>query len=277
VVVELLITVVVSAGALVAARVIRLLGRPGLGPSAEVPAATAWPAAPARPGLAGLDLEGDAGRGILGAVAAAGRLPGVDQARLLLAGADGPLRWATAVDRRGGVVADRHRRLAAGPCLAAFADVRTVAIDDVDADPRRVGRDRRLPWATMSASLNVPIEGPAGPLGVLELSRARPGSWDDAAVAAARAVAAVVGLLLAEAAAAHAARTLAGQLQHALSARIRVEQAKGVLMAREGLGEPAAWERLRRAARAARRPVDAVARDLLAELPGEAGRGGGGR
>jgi len=288
-----LITTLVTAVAMVAAKVMKAIGQAGAGPSAAVFAArgrpAAWPrrrgragvgrhdpaardAAPAWRGHAGLDLEGDAGRGVLGAVGAAARLPGVDRARLLLAGADGLLRWATAVDRRGRVVADPWRRLAAGPCLAAFRDVRPVAVDDVRADPSWA-HDRQLPWAGTRASLSVPVEGPAGVVGVIELSRARPGPWDDAGVAAARAVAGVVGLLLAEAAAAQAARTLAGQLQRALSARIRVEQAKGVLMAREGLGERAAWERLRRAARDARRPVDAVARDLLAALPGEAGPG----
>jgi AmiR/NasT family two-component response regulator len=42
---------------------------------------------------------------------------------------------------------------------------------------------------------------------------------------------------------------LAEQLQRALDARVVIEQAKGALVAREGLSEQEAFERLRRQAR----------------------------
>jgi len=58
-------------------------------------------------------------------------------------------------------------------------------------------------------------------------------------------------------------RTLVGQLEYALGARLRIEQAKGVLMARKGVDAPAAWELLRAAARSARRRADEVAVDVI--------------
>jgi GAF domain-containing protein len=273
------ITMVVTTAAMLAARVMRALGRTGAEPAREphrplarwrrraaAERVSAEPAALAD--LNDLDLAGDAGRSLLAAVGAARGLLGVDAARLLLAGADGCLRWATAVDRHGAPVADRHRRPAHGPSLAAFADARPVAVGDLRTDRRWAALGRQLPDARVRSTLSVPIETAAGPapIGVLELSCAGPRPWDEAAVAVARTYAAVLGLLLTEARAAAAARELAGQLRHALRARIRVEQAKGVLMAREGLGELAAWERLRRAARDTRRPVDVVARELLAGI-----------
>jgi AmiR/NasT family two-component response regulator len=68
-------------------------------------------------------------------------------------------------------------------------------------------------------------------------------------------------------AAAHARGELAAQLQAALDQRVLIEQAKGVLMQREGLAGPAAFERIRGMARSTRRTAAMVARQILAEVP----------
>jgi len=49
----------------------------------------------------------------------------------------------------------------------------------------------------------------------------------------------------------------------ALDRRIVIEQAKGMVMAREGVGEAAAFERLRMTARSSRRTVTEVAAQVL--------------
>ncbi|MEU3985885.1 ANTAR domain-containing protein [Streptomyces sp. NPDC026672] len=72
-------------------------------------------------------------------------------------------------------------------------------------------------------------------------------------------------------------RALAGQLQQALSSRVRIEQAKGMLAERWGVGADEAFGVLRRYARRHRTPVDLVARAVLertlddTELRGGAG------
>ena len=58
----------------------------------------------------------------------------------------------------------------------------------------------------------------------------------------------------------------------ALESRILVEQAKGVVMEREGLSARAAFERLRRQARARSRRLDEVAREVIADRPPRRGR-----
>ena len=60
-------------------------------------------------------------------------------------------------------------------------------------------------------------------------------------------------------------RELTSQLQHALAARITIEQAKGVLMARKGIDEAASFELLRTLARSSQRRAADVAADLLAD------------
>jgi anti-anti-sigma factor len=57
------------------------------------------------------------------------------------------------------------------------------------------------------------------------------------------------------------------QLEHALEHRVVVEQAKGVLMGREDLSVEEAFERLRAVARSRRRPVEELAREVVAGRP----------
>jgi AmiR/NasT family two-component response regulator len=59
---------------------------------------------------------------------------------------------------------------------------------------------------------------------------------------------------------------LAKQLQQALDARVVIEQAKGALVAREGLTPVDAFERLRTQARSERRRVADVAGELITAL-----------
>jgi AmiR/NasT family two-component response regulator len=57
---------------------------------------------------------------------------------------------------------------------------------------------------------------------------------------------------------------LASQLQRALDARVIIEQAKGAICARDGVTPGAAFEQLRRLARAERRRVVEIAQEVMA-------------
>jgi GAF domain-containing protein len=85
-------------------------------------------------------------------------------------------------------------------------------------------------------------------------------------------VADVVAELLEAVARAEEHRGKVAQLEHALTTRVLVEQAKGVLMAQTDLAEGEAFEQLRRTARASRLTVAEVARTVLANRHGPAGR-----
>ena len=65
-----------------------------------------------------------------------------------------------------------------------------------------------------------------------------------------------------------ALREEAESLAEALAARKSIERAKGLLMAKEGLTEQEAFERLRRASQLAGRPLKVVADALVATLEG---------
>jgi GAF domain-containing protein len=205
------------------------------------------------------------------AVDAARDLLDADSAGLMLADPEGQLRRATAVDGRARLAEWAQERLALGPCVEAFEEGRPVAVWDLGADDRWAPVREQLRAARIGASLSVPVMLGGGPVGVLDLYAEAPRLWDDTQMAAAQAYAGVLSLLLAAILSATAASELADQLQHALTARVRVEQAKGALMARDGLGEREAWERLRHTARSTRRPVSAVAQEVLDQLDRTAG------
>src|SRR5205085_1726883 len=63
-----------------------------------------------------------------------------------------------------------------------------------------------------------------------------------------------------------AVREEAESLAEALAARKSIERAKGLLMAKEGLSEPEAFDRLRRASQTSGRPLKVIAEAVVATL-----------
>jgi ANTAR domain len=84
------------------------------------------------------------------------------------------------------------------------------------------------------------VELAGGPIGTLEVYAAGPRDWNDSEVAALGGHAGVVASLLRAAATATVNGELAERLQWALQHRILIEQAKGLLIRREGLSPAAA-------------------------------------
>ena len=115
----------------------------------------------------------------------------------------------------------------------------------------------------MRAGLSVPVQLEGGPIGTLDLYSAQPRDWDPAEIGAAQVYAALAATLLTRAAAAQVKGRLAEQLEAAFEHRNRIERAKGMLMAQEGIDDAAAFERLRSAARSSRRPLIDVVDDVL--------------
>ena len=82
------------------------------------------------------------------------------------------------------------------------------------------------------------------------------------------AYAALAGSLLTAALKAREHEQLSEQLQHALTSRVVIERAVGVIMARERINAVAAFNQLRKGARSGQRRVADLAAELLAEFPG---------
>ena len=218
-------------------------------------------------GLHDLDLERGLTATLQQVVMAATTLFGADGAGLMLADANGELRWASATDQQSQLVEEGQERLGMGPCRAAFSQRMAITVRNAGAEPDPDGSRLVLRSAGFQAGMSVPIELHGGPIGSLDLYSSQPRHWDDSEVSALQAYAGIVANLLASAVAAQVKGRLADQLQTALAHGAVIEQAKGVLMERERLDAATAYERLRAVARSSSRKVAEVARDLLAGAP----------
>jgi PAS domain S-box-containing protein len=194
---------------------------------------------------------------------AAALLVRADGAGLMLADQAGALRWVTATGEAEQAFERAQRDLDEGPCIDAFARNEVVRSTDLRADPRWPRLGPAVATNRIRGVLSVPVGLGADMLGTCNAITHSPRGWTDAA-AAIVAFGAVIGRLLRTTTEARRKGDLAVQLQAALDSRIVVEQAKGVLMEREGLSAQAAFERLRRRARSRSIRIDDLARRLIA-------------
>jgi transcriptional regulator with GAF, ATPase, and Fis domain len=196
-------------------------------------------------------------------VAETDRIFAVDGAGLLLLAEGDVLRYVAASDERGTIVEKLQEQIGEGPCLDAFEEGDPTLAADLAADAR---------WPTLGplagehgihAVLGVPVRLDDSPVGTLNVYSSRYHEWDDGEIEAIQAFARIVASVLRGAIDAHVQGKLTTQLQYALDRRIVIEQAKGILMEREGLPAEAAFERIRRHARSSRERVADVARRVV--------------
>lgn len=137
-----------------------------------------------------------------------------------------------------------------GPCLDCVRTRSVVTSDDLSADASRWPVFvREALNAGFRAVTAFPLRLRAETIGALNMftDTARPLGQRDRQVAQALADAATISIL--QQRAAHRTSVLAEQLQHALNSRVAIEQAKGVLSERNGVGMEAAFGALRQHAR----------------------------
>ncbi|MFJ9036199.1 ANTAR domain-containing protein [Streptomyces sp. NPDC102406] len=153
-------------------------------------------------------------------------------------------------------------------------DVRTTGCALIDVDvttqptrarwPRWTARAETLGHARVTA---LPLPAKDGPAGALVLLSAPDGRLDEKALSLARSFADAAAHTLSLQREVSESRVLAGQLEHALSSRVVVEQAKGILAAQHAIPLDEAFAHLRRYARSHQRKVASVAQDIIEGRP----------
>jgi GAF domain-containing protein len=194
---------------------------------------------------------------------------GVDGAGLMLVDANDTLRWVTASDPAAQALERGQEEVQSGPCVDAYLGGSVVRTNDLASDPRYLELWSHLRGAAMRSVLSAPVTVTSTPVGSLNLYSAVPRGWDESEAEACGALADVLAALLQAAVTAELRGTEVQQLQHALEYRVLIEQAKGILMEREGLDARAAFDRIRAAARDRRIRVAEVARRIVAREPWE--------
>ncbi len=187
----------------------------------------------------------------------------VDGASLALEHEDGSLRWVVVTDGAAGLLEDAQRELGQGPGLAAYAEGAAVVVVEL-ATARRFERlAAAVTQVGLRGVLAVPVAVAGRPVGALSVYATQPCPWSGIDVAAVGAYAGVVAELLRASMALGARDAEVAELTQALTAGVWMEQAKGALVATEGLDPAAASQRLRARAGASQRTVADVAREVV--------------
>ena len=163
-----------------------------------------------------------------------------------------------------------------GPCVVTAEHGDTVEIDDL-ATAHDTGAGYRAAALAhgFRALLTVPLPIADVPVSALCLYHEEVRAWTREDVAAAGELAGLAAARIRDLRTLRGARELNAQLTTALESRVAIEQAKGVLAAQQGITTDAAFELLRRRARAAQRPLHDLAREVVDRGTGH-GRGAGG-
>lgn len=187
----------------------------------------------------------------------------VDGAGLMLTDDEMDLRSVAASDSRFRVLEDLQIRHHEGPCIAAFDDKQLVRAEDLESDERWPAFCVAAIDRGVRAVLATPIPFNQEAVGVVAVLSEKSRPWSAEAELGLLAFTDLAALLIASMLRGEQQSAIAGQLQGALDSRAVVEQAKGVLIGRDGLSARAAYEQLRAQARSERRKLATVASDVL--------------
>ena len=187
----------------------------------------------------------------------------VDGAGLMLADVDHNLLNAAVSDDRMGHLEELQIRHGEGPCIAAFEDKELVRAEDLDSELRWPAFSQHAVARGVRAVLASPIPYNQDAVGVVAVLSEERRPWSAEAELALLAFTDLAALLIASMLLGEQQTELAAQLQSALNSRAVIEQAKGVLIGKQGLTAHAAYEQLRAQARSERRKLTAVAAELV--------------
>ena len=152
-----------------------------------------------------------------------------------------------------------------GPCLDCYRSGAPVIAEDLSEAADRW--PRFAPFALNSgfhAAHALPMRLRRQVIGALNLFRTEPGTLQEPDINAGQALADLATIAILQARDVQDTHAVVDQLQHALQNRIVIEQAKGVLAERAGIGTDVAFARMRTYARARQLKLARVAEDVIA-------------
>jgi GAF domain-containing protein len=208
---------------------------------------------------------GNLDEALRGIVDATHQLFAVDGAGLMLVDPDQLLRNIAVSDRRIHDLEELQIEHGEGPCVEAFEAKTLVDTEDLAAEARWPNFSPAAVERGLRAVLGSPIPYQHA-VGVVVVFSAKMHPWSPEGELALVAFTDLAALAIANTMQSEERGELASQLQRALDARVVIEQAKGALVAQEGLSEREAFERLRRQARNQRRRVVEVAMEVMAVI-----------
>jgi hypothetical protein len=194
---------------------------------------------------------------------------GVDGTGLTLTSEEGQPRWVAVSDAAMQLLEEVQHDFGEGPCLAAFAEDRVVAVEDLG---------RELVWDRIAdvvrqlqvrGVLSVPVRLADQPVGTLNVYATQPRAWSPTEVQALGAFAVVTAELVRTAVELAGREVEVAQLRRALASRVWIEQAKGMVAATQGVTLDQAFHQLRVRARSSSRKLAEVAQEVVQDVQRE--------
>jgi signal transduction protein with GAF and PtsI domain len=210
-----------------------------------------------------LPQAGDLLVGLGRVVEAARTVVGVDGTGLTLVHEDGQPRWVAVSDAAMELLEQIQHDMGEGPCLAAFAQDRVVAVEDLQSErvwDRLAGVVGQL---QVRGVVSVPVRLAEQPVGTLDVYVSQPRAWSPGEVEALAALAVVTAELVSTGVELANREVEVAQLRQALASRVWIEQAKGVLAATQGVNPEAAFQQLRQQARSSSRKLADLAQQVV--------------
>lgn len=191
---------------------------------------------------------------------------GVTGAGVTLADVTGRLRFVVSTDDHIRQIETIQLATGQGPCQVAFEQGQPVVVEDLETtqDQRWTAFARGAVAEGIRAVAGFPMLVGEGPIGVLDVYHGEPGTFSDDDLGAAGLLADMATSLVMGLRRQQEAMETSEQLEHALTYRIAVEQAKGMLAERHAVTLEQARERIRSHARSTNRTVEAVAEEVVA-------------
>jgi GAF domain-containing protein len=194
----------------------------------------------------------------------------VDGAGLMLADADQHLCAVAASDDRFAHLEELQIRHQEGPCIEAFDVKELVSAEDLATERRWPRFSEAAVARKVRAVLASPLPYNQDAVGVVAVLSEQRRPWSAESELALLAFTDLAALLIASMMQGEQQSEMATQLQGALNARQVIEQAKGVLIAQQGIPARTAYEQLRSRARAERRKLGVVCAEVVARAAGSA-------
>ncbi len=192
----------------------------------------------------------------------------VDGAGLMLADADHHLRNVAVSDDRMAHLEELQIQHREGPCVAAFEDKELIGAEDLTEEARWPLFSAAAVERGVRAVLASPLPYNQDAVGVVAVLSEDRRPWSPEGELALLAFTDLAALLIASVMQGQEQSLLAAQLQTALNSRAVIEQAKGVLIGRDGLSAHEAYEQLRAQARSERRKLAAVSAEVVKNAAG---------
>ena len=179
---------------------------------------------------------------------------------------DGQQRFVTAADEAIATLERVQESFQKGPCIDAVASGATVAVADIDVGEA----SDRWPDYTVAAKntgiqavAGIPMLAEGAAIGAVNLYDSEPRNWSAEDLRVATIFASIATGYLAHASSARQQQRTAEQLEQALSTRLIIEQAKGVLATQRETTVDEAFKRLRKYAREHNARIHDVSRAVV--------------